>query len=86
MLKHDSQLANRVLAEIIDAQQKIALIKGDDNPNTTAISGSAKPFRTQISDPNGRVLIQAAIDASNKLFATLEKNVLPLIAKTEFSK
>ena len=86
VLKHDSVLANRVLAEIIDAQQKIALIKGDGNPNTTAITGSAKPFRTQISDPNGRVLIQAAIDASNKLFATLEKNVLPLIAKTEFIK
>ena len=86
VLKHDSALANRVLAEIIDAQQKIALIKGDGNPNTTAITGSAKPFRTQISDSNGRVLIQTAIDASNKLFATLEKEVMPLVAKTEFSK
>lgn len=86
VVKHDATLANRVLSEIIDAQQKIALIKGDGNPNTTAISGGAKPFRTQISDQNGRVLIQAAIDASNKLFNTLEQQVLPLVAKTEFSK
>ncbi|HES76587.1 MAG TPA: iron-regulated protein A precursor, partial [bacterium] len=43
VLKHDATLANRVLAEIIDAQQKIALIKGDGNPTTTAITGSAKP-------------------------------------------
>lgn len=86
VLKHDATLANRVLAEIIDAQQKIALIKGDGNPTTTAITGSAKPFRTQISDQNGRVLIQAAIDASNKLFNTLDLQVLPLVAKTEFSK
>ncbi|MEW5839275.1 MAG: imelysin family protein [Pseudomonadota bacterium] len=86
VVKHDAILANRVLSEIIDAQQKIALIKGDGNPNTTAITGSAKPFRTQISDANGRVLIQAAIDASNKLFATLEQEVMPLVAKTEFSE
>lgn len=86
VVQHDATLANRVLSEIIDAQQKIALIKGDGNPDTTDITGSAKPFRTQISDPNGRVLIQAAIDASNKLFQTLDTEVKPLIAKTEFSK
>ncbi len=86
VLKHNATLADRVLAEIIDAQQKIALIKGDGNPNTTAITGNANPFRTQIIDANGRVLIQAAIDASNKLMQTLDTEVKPLIANTEFGK
>ncbi len=85
VLKHDSTLANRVLSEIITAQQKIALIKGDGNPNSTVISGTAKPFRQQIKDAAGRVLIEDAQKAVNTLFATLKNDVRPLVAKTQFT-
>jgi hypothetical protein len=49
------------------------------------ISGSAKPFRTQITDSTGRALITTAIAACNTLLTTLQSNVLPLVAKTTFT-
>lgn len=82
---HDTTLANRVFNEIADAQKKVALIKGDGVNTTTAITGSAKPFRTQISNDTGRALITTAIAACNTLKASLETNVKPLIARTTFS-
>lgn len=82
---HDATLADRLLAEIIDAQQKIALIKGDGNPDTTEINGTALPFREQIKDPAGRVLVQDAIDAGNTVLTTLETEVLPLVPATDFA-
>jgi putative iron-regulated protein len=82
---HDTTLATRVLSEIIAAQQKIALIKGDGIDTTTAITGAAKPFRTQILDTNGRALANEAIAACNTLLATLTGDVLPLLADTTFA-
>ncbi|MBP7520432.1 MAG: hypothetical protein KA896_08320 [Leptothrix sp. (in: Bacteria)] len=82
---HDGTLATRVLTEITNAQKAIALIKGDGNNTSTVISGSAKPFRTQITDSTGRALITTAIAACNTLLTTLRSNVLPLVAKTTFS-
>ncbi|MGF1644738.1 MAG: imelysin family protein [Thiotrichales bacterium] len=85
VLKHDATLANRVLDEIITAQRRIALIKGDGIATTTAISGSAKPFRQQILNDTGRALITEAMAATNKVFNSFTDDVLPLIAKTEFT-
>lgn len=85
VMAHDAALADQVLTQIIDAQQKIALIKGDGNPDTTEITGSALPFREQISNEAGRALIQEAMDAVNTLKATLETNVLPLVPETDFT-
>lgn len=82
---HDTTLATRVLSEIIAAQQKIALIKGDGIDTTTAITGAAKPFRTQILDANGRLLASEAIAACNTLRATLTDDVLPLLGDTAFA-
>lgn len=82
---HNSTLASRVLTEIASAQKAIALIKGDGNNTSTVISGSAKPFRTQITDSTGRSLITAAIAACNTLKTSLESDVKPLVAKTTFS-
>ncbi|HMN81727.1 MAG TPA: imelysin family protein [Burkholderiaceae bacterium] len=78
-------LATRVLNEIIGAQKKIALIKGDGVDSTTVISGSARPFRTQISDAAGRVLIEDAIAACNTLQKSFQDNVRPLLASTTFA-
>lgn len=78
-------LATRVLNEIIGAQRKIALIKGDGVDSTTVISGSARPFRTQISDAAGRLLIEDAIAACNTLKKTFDENVRPLLASTTFA-
>lgn len=81
---HDAALATRTLDEILDAQRKIALIKGDGDTSSAAIGAGDKPFRQQIPDAGGRVLIQAAVDALTKLQATLEAGVQPLIGKTTF--
>jgi uncharacterized iron-regulated protein len=82
---HDAALANRVYNEIVDAQRKIALIKGDGVDSSTEITGSALPFRIQISRADGRALIQTAIDACNTLQATLAGDVLPLVGRTTFA-
>ena len=84
VLAHDSTLATRVFEEIRDAQQKIALIKGDGDNTTTEIGAGDEPFRNQISDAAGRVLIQDAIDALNTLVDTLTTDVKPLIGQTSF--
>lgn len=80
----DAALADQVFNEIRDAQQKIALIKGDGDNTTTAITGTAVPFRMQISNEAGRALIQTAIAACNTLQATLQTRVKPLTASTTF--
>lgn len=82
---HDVTLADRVLAEITTAQQDIALIKGDGDNTTTAITGTALPFRTQIGTVPGRALIETAIAACNTLLGTLENDVKPLLARTSFA-
>lgn len=82
---HDITLANTVLDEIIDAQQKIALIKGDGNPLTTEIGDGASPFRSQITEPAGRILIEEAIQATQTLFDSLDNQVVPLVANTDFA-
>ncbi|HBS26151.1 MAG TPA: hypothetical protein DD827_03310 [Gammaproteobacteria bacterium] len=81
----NATLAIRLLNEIIAAQKSIALIKGDGDATTTEITGTAEPFRNQISDAAGRALIQTAINAVNTLQATLENDVLPLVGTTGFS-
>ncbi|MCG9728698.1 iron-regulated protein A precursor [Shewanella sp. Isolate13] len=62
-------LATRVKTEIDDAISKIEAIAGDNN----------MPFRQAISDIEGRVRIQTAVDALTKLQASLESEVLPLL-------
>lgn len=84
VVAHDGALATRVLNEILDAQHKIALIKGDGDRSTTTITGAAQPFRQQILTPTGRALIQAAIDALATLKMSLERDVLPLTRSTTF--
>ncbi len=81
---HDQALADRVQAEIIQAQQSIALIKGDGNASSTVIGKGAKPFRTQIKNEQGRALIQTAIDSVQKLRDSLKQDVKPLVARTRF--
>ncbi|GIU05794.1 MULTISPECIES: imelysin family protein [unclassified Shewanella] len=63
------ELATRVKTEIDDAISKIDAIAGDNN----------MPFRQAISDTDGRVRIQTAVDALTKLQASLESDVLPLL-------
>ncbi len=82
---HDAALARTVYDQIIDAMQKIALVKADGNPSTTEITGTALPFRTQIGTAAGRALINTAIESLATLQATLETQVLPLVATTTFS-
>lgn len=84
VVAHDPTLATRVLDEITDVQQKIALIKGDGNNQTTAIIGNARPFREQIKDSAGRARIATAIAACNTLKASLQQDVLPLVGETDF--
>ncbi|ABZ78070.1 putative lipoprotein [Shewanella halifaxensis HAW-EB4] len=62
-------LATRVKTEIDDAITKINAIAGANN----------MPFRQAISDSDGRVRIQSAVDALTKLQASLESDVLPLL-------
>lgn len=82
---HDPVLAQRVLDEIVAAQKKIALIKGDGDDSSTQIDGNAKPFREQIKDVTGRELIEDAIVACNVALTTLSSEVLPLVAQTDFT-
>jgi len=82
---HDSTLATRLLNEIIGSQKAIALVKGDGNNATTAITGTAKPFRTQILNDAGRALIATAMAATNQVQQTITSDVRPLFAKTTFS-
>ncbi|MFT3666335.1 imelysin family protein [Piscinibacter sp.] len=83
--ERNATLATRVFNEIVNAQKKIALIKGDGNDTTTVISGSAQPFRVQIGTTAGRALITTAIGACNTLQATLQNDVKPLVASTMFA-
>lgn len=78
-------LATDVFNKLVDAQRKIALIKGDGNSSTTVISGSAQPFRVQIGTTAGRALISTAIAACNTLMTALQNDVKPLIATTTFA-
>lgn len=82
---HDGTLAARLLNEIAGAQKAIALVKGDGNNTTTAITGAAKPFRTQILNADGRALVEAAMAATNKIQQTIANDVRPLLAKTTFA-
>ncbi|WP_348674389.1 imelysin family protein [uncultured Abyssibacter sp.] len=81
---HDPVLAARVYDEILAAQSRIALIKGDGDDSTTEITGSAKPFREQILTAEGRALIDDAVDALHTLLQTLDTEVAPLVADTDF--
>lgn len=65
----DATLALRVSSEIDDAIIKIRAISGSNQ----------MPFRQAISDTDGRVRIQTAIDALTKLEASLTSDVLPLL-------
>jgi predicted lipoprotein len=84
VLAHDSNLATRVFEEIRAAQQAIALIKGDSDNTTTEIGPGDQPFRNQIADAAGRVLIEDAVAALNTLLDTLTNDVKPLIGATDF--
>ncbi len=81
---HDQALADRVLQEISQSQRAIDLIKGDGVDSTTAISGNAQPFRSQIADAAGRTLIANALTSLATLLDTLQNDVLPLVRATEF--
>ena len=63
------ELATRVKAEIDDAINKIQAIEGDND----------MPFRQAISDTDGRVRIQTAVDSLSTLQTSLESDVLPLL-------
>lgn len=67
----DEVLALRVGSEIDDAIIKIKAISGSNN----------MPFRQAISDAEGRVRVQTAVDALTKLQTSLESDVLPLLSK-----
>ncbi|MDH5517567.1 MAG: iron-regulated protein A precursor [Gammaproteobacteria bacterium] len=84
---HDSQLADRVLNEIIDAMQKIALIDGDADVTSTDISNPLTqiPFRDAINDPAGRVRISTAINALGVLQSSLQNEVISLLSVTDFN-
>lgn len=84
VLAHDSNLAMRVFDEIRAAQKAIALIKGDGDDTSTEIGPGDQPFRTQITDPTGRMLIGNAVAALDTLRDTLDNNVAPLVGKTNF--
>ncbi len=77
--------ANAVYDKILDAQRKIALIKGDNDSTSTVITGSAQPFRVQIGTVAGRALVTTAIAACNTLKTALENDVKPLIGRTTFA-
>ncbi|MCL1146264.1 imelysin family protein [Shewanella sp. 10N.261.52.F9] len=62
-------LASRVETEINTAITQIEAISGDSN----------MPFRQAISDADGRVRIQSAVDALSTLQSSLESDVLPLL-------
>ena len=81
---HSATLAQRLFDEIVAAQKAIALVKGDGNDGTTAITGTAKPFRTQILNAQGRALVTTAMAACNKVHQTITADVRPLLGKTTF--
>lgn len=66
----DQALADRVLAEINQSITDIDAIAGDNN----------MPFRSAISDETARVRIQTAIDSLAILQASLETDVVALVA------
>lgn len=84
VLAHDAALAQQVFDQIVAAQKKIALIKGDGDDSSTVIDGEAQPFRQQIKDVEGRLLIEDAITACNTLMTTLDSEVLALVGQTTF--
>lgn len=65
----DADIATRIDGEITDAIAAIVAIAGDND----------MPFRQAISDEEGRVRIQAAIDALSVLQSSLENDVLTLL-------
>lgn len=67
----DEALAARISAEINEAILLIEAIAGSND----------MPFRQAISDADGRVRIQAAIDALGTLQTSLESDVIPLFSK-----
>ena len=67
----DAELSARVASEIEDAISKIQAISG-----TTDM-----PFRQAILDEEGRVRVQAAVDALSTLQTSLESDVLPLLSQ-----
>lgn len=69
----DSTLASRVDDEIAAAIEAIIAIAGNND----------MPFRQAISDTEGRVRIQAAIDALATVQASLENDVLTLLSDWE---
>lgn len=84
---HDSRLADRVLAEIQTAMKRISLID-DDLAWETAIDAATGdlPFRNAIKDDAvGRPRIEAALDALNALFISLDGEVKALLARTAFA-
>ncbi len=83
---HDALLADRVLDEIVVAMDKIGLIDGDGIATTTDISDPATqmPFRNAIKDSAGRQRIASAIAALSVLQGSLQNQVLPLLASTQF--
>jgi predicted lipoprotein len=83
---HDRGLAERVHAEIVAAQRRIALTKGDGIDTSPLVGPGARHLRQQITDPVGRTLITDAIAACTKLRATLESDVRPLPARTRFAQ
>lgn len=83
---HNPALADQVLAEVKDAYNKIALIDGDGDINTTNIEKANQiPFREAIKDTEGRKRAQAAIDALNKVKTTVDTKVKPLLGETNFA-
>ena len=86
VLAHDSVLADRVYDEIIAVLDAIALIDGDNDTSTTEITDPINqiPFRQAILVADGRIRIQAAIDALVVLQATIENDVAGLLTKTDF--
>ena len=85
---HDAALADRLYDEIVAAYDAIGLIDQDGDPATTDIANPATqmPFREAIGDNAARVSIQDAIDALATVQATLQDDVLPLVAETEFAE
>lgn len=67
----DDAIATRVETEIADALAKVKAIAGEGD----------LPFRQAINDADGRVRIQAAIDALTTLQTSLESDVLPLLTR-----
>ena len=74
----DTELASRIEEEIEAAIEAIETIGADG-------SAAGMPFRAAISDTDGRVRIQAAIDALHTLYDSLHDDVLPLLNRWQNS-